>query len=306
MGYFCTDVRSATIEGTDDPWLFASGCLGLSRCEVPLIDDVWGEKSDVYTVRLGFNAPSGDRAGQRVFDVILQDNTMLKNFDIIREASAQNKAVIKEFNGIKVENVLKVELSSKRENPTIGEAPIINFIEVIREDDAEISEFVKPVKPIMMSDAENLLRTAKSEIRNRNYEMALEKYHTVLDAAPSDNLKQQALEGMAVIGSPKSLRRIARYCRDDSPIIIEESRRGVLRPNTKNSILWDYKDPNQELINSATKVYVAIANNTVKSDKQKAIKMLKQALEIANKDIRKQVVVSLRNLGIEVDDDSGK
>lgn len=303
MGYFCTDVRSTTIEGTDEPWLFASGCLGLSICEVPLIYDAWGEKPGVYTVRLGFNAPSGDRAGQRVFDVILQDNIVLKNFEIIREASARNIAVIKEFNGIKVENVLKVELSSKRTNPTIGEAPIINFIEVIREDDAEISEFVKPVKPIMMSNAEALLRTAKSELRNRNYERALEKYHTVLDAAPSDSLKQQALNGMAVIGSPKSLRRIARYCRDDSPILIEESRRGVLRPNAKNSILWDYKDPNQELINSATKVYVAIANNAVKSDKQKAIKMLKQALEIANKDIRKQVVVNLRNLGIEVNND---
>jgi len=306
MGYFCTDARNTAIEGTDKPLLFASGCLGFSQCEVPLIDDAWGEKSGLYTVRLGFNAPSGDCAGQRVFDVMLQNNTVLKNFDIIREASAQNKAVIKEFNGIKVENVLTVELSSKRTNPTIGEAPIINFIEVIREDNAEISEFVKPVKPIMISDAEALLRTAGTELRNRNYERALEKYHTVLDAASSNNLKQQALEGMAVIGSPRSLRRIARYCRDDSPILIEESRRGVLRPNTKNSILWDYKEPTQELINSATEVYVAIANNTVKSDKQKAIKMLKQALEIANKDIRKQVVVSLRNLGIEVDDDSGK
>ena len=303
MGYFYSDVRSANIKETDKSYLFTSGCIGLSRCEVPLIDDVWGEKPGVYTVELGFNAPSGDRAGQRRFDVKLQGDIVLDGFDIIREADGSDKAVIKEFKGVKVNNVLTVELSSESINPTIKEAPIINFIKVVREDDRGDLEAPKFVNPIMIKDAEALLKTANSELKMRNYESALEKFHTVLDAAPSDRLKKQAFEGMTAIGSPKSLRRIARYCRDDSPILIEESRRRVLRPNTKNSILWDYKDPDPEVIKSAAGAYLAIAVKTANEDKQKAVRMLKHALEFDDKEIRKQAAVSLRNFGVDVNNE---
>ncbi|MCK4264515.1 MAG: hypothetical protein KAX27_06180, partial [Candidatus Aminicenantes bacterium] len=230
----------------------------------------------------------GDRTEQRVFSVKLQGKIVLNNFDIVKEAAGANKVVIKEFNGIKVENVLAVELVSKDSNPTISQAPIINFIEVIREDEAKVSKISEPLSPITKSYAEALLKEARAEFVKKNYTNSLDKYHIVLDAAPSVNLKQMALEGMASIGSPDSLSRIAAYCRDVAPI------------------LWDYKEPKQELSNKAAEVLIAIAANTAKSDKQKAIKMFKNALANANEETYKKAFESLKNLGVKLDDASDK
>jgi orotate phosphoribosyltransferase-like protein len=104
------------------------------RCEVQLIDDAAGQKATVYTVRLGFNALPGDQAGQRIFDIKLQDRAVLERFDILETAGKANKAVIKEFKGVRAESVLVLELLPKSANPQMNQAPIINFIEVIRED----------------------------------------------------------------------------------------------------------------------------------------------------------------------------
>jgi hypothetical protein len=94
---------------------------------------------------------------------------------------------------------------------------------------------------------------------------------------------------MAAIGDPKSLSRVERYCRDVSPI------------------LWDYKEPGPEFSNSATKVYVAIADNLAKVDKQKSVTMLNHALKIANNlDTRQQVITSLNKLGIDIGADAAR
>jgi len=78
MGYFCRDFRNTAFEGTDKPWLFTSGCIGLKQCKVQLIDDMWGEKPGVYTLGLGFSASLSDSLGQRVFDIILQGEPVLQ------------------------------------------------------------------------------------------------------------------------------------------------------------------------------------------------------------------------------------
>jgi predicted ATPase len=83
---------------------------------------------------MGFNAMPGDQAGQRVFDVKLQDKLVLEGFDIAATAGAVNKAVIKEFKGIEGASVLVLELVPKLADPQPGQAPIINFIEIIKEE----------------------------------------------------------------------------------------------------------------------------------------------------------------------------
>ncbi|MFH1742333.1 MAG: malectin domain-containing carbohydrate-binding protein, partial [bacterium] len=106
MGYFCGDFKGLRIEGTDKPWLFTSGCKGISRYEIPLINDTWGETTGVYKVRLGFMAPPTDQAGQRLFDICLQGKPVLKNLDIAGEAGGSDKALVKEFSGIDVDGGL--------------------------------------------------------------------------------------------------------------------------------------------------------------------------------------------------------
>jgi len=113
------------------------------RCEIPLIDDTAQQEHGVYTVRLGFNALPEDVPGQRIFDIKLQDNVVSKNFDILGTAEKPNNAVVKEFKGIRVENDLVLELVPKSAEPQVNQAPIINFIEVIREDAGEIASLPK-------------------------------------------------------------------------------------------------------------------------------------------------------------------
>jgi hypothetical protein len=143
MGYFCRDFKGVHIAGTDKPWLFTSGCRGMSRCEIPLIDDTAGQKPGAYTVHLGFKPLSQDRAGQRIFDINLQGHAVLKDFDIAATAGELDRAVVREFNGIRVKNVLVLELVTKSANPRADQAPIINFIEVIREDAGATDEIAR-------------------------------------------------------------------------------------------------------------------------------------------------------------------
>lgn len=134
MGYFYRDYRNFEIEGSDKDWLYASGCRGGLRFAVPLVFDAKVTQGGSYTVQLGFSALEGDRRGERVFDVKLQGNVVLENFDILRTAGKVKKAVIKEFKGVDVKEALVVELVPERSKPTIKEAPLINFIKVIREE----------------------------------------------------------------------------------------------------------------------------------------------------------------------------
>ncbi|MFC1713174.1 PQQ-binding-like beta-propeller repeat protein [Candidatus Poribacteria bacterium] len=268
MGFFNYDVRSASIEGTDKPWLFNAGCVGLLACNVPLVNDTWGDDPGIYTVSLGFAALAGDQVGQRVFDVKLQGEVVVRDFDVVKEAGAPNKAITRTFSGIKVAGDLMVELVPKTESPTIAQAPILNTIQAIRED----AETPKAVKLLAKDDAESLLQ-----------EKTLEAYHSVFDAAPSAEIKVQALEGMAAMGSSESLSRIARYCRTIEPI------------------LWDYKDPDIDVRDAAIKVCIAVANSMIESDKDRATVLLKSAMDVVSaEDTRQQIVDSLAALGVEV------
>lgn len=284
MGYFGADVRYANIEASETAWLFTSGCLGLRECKLPLIDDTWGEAPGIYTVRLGFAAPSGDQSGQRVFDIKLQGELVIENFDIVETATVSNKAVIKEFRGIGVKNELMIELVPNKSNPGIAQSPILNFIEVIREDEIKLAQAPEPVKPLTQNQAETILKAAKQAFDQQKHERALALYHRVFDGAPSLAIKRQALAGMTAIGNPTSLSRIAPYCKDSAPI------------------LWNYKEPDPELKDGAVKLYLAIANNAAKEDKQQAIKMLNHTFTLTNNlDIRYQIVTSLEKLGFKID-----
>lgn len=132
MGYFDRNFRGVSIEGTDKPWVFASGCRGLTQFQAPLLDQ--GAQPAAYSVRLHFVAPPGDSAGDRVFDVKLQGEVVLKDFDIVAAAGATGRAMVKAFNGVPVRENLTVEFVPKRENSTLAEAPLINGIEIVREE----------------------------------------------------------------------------------------------------------------------------------------------------------------------------
>jgi len=236
MGFYSYDSKGVEIEGADNPWLYTNGCFGLRKCEIPLINSSFGEEAGVYTVRLGFASPSTRRS----FDIQIQDQLVMENLDILKEAGGVNKAVIKEFKGIAVEENLSVELIPAVSDPDMEQSPVINFIEVIREDTPAQPEPSEAVKVIYLTEAKKLLQEAEKARGMKKYEDALTKYHRVLEGGTAKEIKLKALEGMESIAHEKSLPVIKKYCQNLDPI------------------MWDYKEPDQEVVEAADKVYMAI------------------------------------------------
>lgn len=86
-----------------------------------------------YTVRLFFAEPLDLRAGERAFDVDLQDKPVLKDFDIAAAAGGVRKGVVKEFRQVVVKGELEIKMKRSKAS-THG--PILCGVEVVLEDDA--------------------------------------------------------------------------------------------------------------------------------------------------------------------------
>jgi len=134
--FFARDFKGHTIPGTDRPWLFSSGCRGLLRCDIPLLDpDTNAAHTEVYyDVRMGFCNNADDLPNQRVFDIVLQGQTVREQVDIARLAGGTPQALVLEFRHIPVRDVLTVELKSHAVSPGPDNMPIINSLEVLRQE----------------------------------------------------------------------------------------------------------------------------------------------------------------------------
>lgn len=130
--FFCRNSQGMGVKGTDKPWVFSSGCKGMTSCDVPLLGE--GDAPASYTVRLYFVETENTEPNRRVFTVKLQGKPVLKNYDVFAAAGGANIARVEEVKGIKVEKNLLIEFAPKKEKPAPAEMPVINGIEVIRED----------------------------------------------------------------------------------------------------------------------------------------------------------------------------
>jgi len=111
------------LDGTKDPWLYAFGCDGLTKCSIPLQAD--GAKPARYTVRLHFaEMPRGDGAA---FDVALQGKVVRKAMKIAPAAAGAGKAVIEEFRNVRIGGDLQIELRSGKG------MPLLCAVEAVRE-----------------------------------------------------------------------------------------------------------------------------------------------------------------------------
>ncbi|MDP7656750.1 MAG: malectin domain-containing carbohydrate-binding protein, partial [Roseibacillus sp.] len=78
-------------------------------------------------------APPGDVPGQRVFDVLLNGETVLTDFDIVRESGRPEHGIWREFS-INIDSSLVIDLVAKTEAPTLQQTPFINAVAIIREE----------------------------------------------------------------------------------------------------------------------------------------------------------------------------
>jgi hypothetical protein len=279
MGYFRSDYRGVTIEDSDRPWLFTSGCRGLTKCTLPLIDDALGQPPGRYIVRLGFNAPDRDRTGQRVFDIRIQGEPRLSDFDILKTAGKPCKAVIKEFTGIKVKDVLTVELDPKHEIPGLEEVPVIHYLEVIREDVENLPAATRGHTGSAVNQAKASLDAAKARLDRGDRDGALGLYCNVLMGDSSKGNKGKALDAMADLADPKILPHLVEFWQSSS------------------SILSGYKPADPELLNGSVRVCLAVAGRLAGSDKSQAMDALDSTLrilpELSDENLRGSVLEEL-------------
>lgn len=138
--YFAHNEASFKVANTDTPWIFASGARGLLRADLPLLGK--NQKPDTYTVRLYFAALEGDQRGQRVFDVKLQDRTVIEGLDVVAAAGGAMRALVREFKNIPVSGNLTLELVPQPPGLGKEQMPLLSAIEVLRTNAKEITEQV--------------------------------------------------------------------------------------------------------------------------------------------------------------------
>jgi hypothetical protein len=109
------------IQGTRDPRIYQTERWGMNEFVARVPDGV-------YTVILHFveTYEGIETEGARVFDVRIENQTVLKDFDIFAEAGGRGRAVVKEFRDIDVsDGKLQLRFLAKRQNA------LINGIEIL-------------------------------------------------------------------------------------------------------------------------------------------------------------------------------
>jgi outer membrane protein assembly factor BamB len=124
--------HAALVEGPLD-WVAASGAKGLTSLTITLSGaDDEDVKECRYTVRLHFAEPDDVKAGQRVFDVALQGQGVLKDFDVAAAAGAANRGIVKEFKGVRAGKELVLTLTPAA-NAALPQ-PVLCGVEVVAEE----------------------------------------------------------------------------------------------------------------------------------------------------------------------------
>ncbi|HIJ53866.1 MAG TPA: PQQ-binding-like beta-propeller repeat protein [Planctomycetes bacterium] len=124
-------------------WVEASGAKGITSINIKLTasgkkkaesavsepDPLADPNQRRYTIRLHFAEPDRMSEGQRVFDVAIQGNTVMEDFDIVKEAGAPNIGIVKEFSGVQASDSVDISLDSKIE----GVETVVCGIELVVE-----------------------------------------------------------------------------------------------------------------------------------------------------------------------------
>ncbi len=118
-------MHSSYIKSGPLPWVASSYCKGASKITIQLNEEE--TPAAPYTVKLIFCEPEPIKAGQRIFNVTLQGNIILRDFDILKETSGPLRTIIKTAGTVSVGKTLTLELS-----PAEGSLPpVLSGIELI-------------------------------------------------------------------------------------------------------------------------------------------------------------------------------
>lgn len=125
-GYFKIRKNAISVSSEKTPWISASAIGGVRSLEITLSSEN-SDPETSYRVNLYFSELENKKAGERVFDIEIQNKKVLENFDIIKETGQEDKEIIKSFSGVKAGKTLLIALK-----PVNGNT-ILSGIELIAE-----------------------------------------------------------------------------------------------------------------------------------------------------------------------------
>jgi outer membrane protein assembly factor BamB len=115
--------HSSFVEEGDLKWVAASGVEGAAALSVTLSPVPTSERS--YTVRLYFLEPQDLKPGERVFDVSLQGKPVLPELDVVKAAGGANRAIVREFKGVRCSTSLQVDLTANKGRTLLSGVEIV-------------------------------------------------------------------------------------------------------------------------------------------------------------------------------------
>jgi hypothetical protein len=134
--------HSSRIVGGEYPWVAASGGEGIERLTLRLVPPSGFESETTgiegaaeaqvsvgYTVRLVFAEPDAEvKPGDRVFDVVLQDDVVASGLDVVNKAGGPMRSIVETWKGVPIGEALEIELRKKGKL-----APVLCGVEISRE-----------------------------------------------------------------------------------------------------------------------------------------------------------------------------
>ncbi len=119
--------KPTTVTGTTDPELYSSERWGHFQYSIPVPEGHYTVTLKFAETNFGPSNPGRTGVGSRVFDVYCNGVALLRDFDILKEAGAENKALDKVFPGLRANAQGRLVLSFV----PIKEYPTVRAIEVV-------------------------------------------------------------------------------------------------------------------------------------------------------------------------------
>ena len=122
--------RGGKVEGTTDPDLYDGERFGNFDYEIPVATGRYTIKLYFAEAYLGTRLDRTQRGGAsaRVFDVYCNGHTLLRNFDIFKEAGGANRALVKSFHGLEPDGTgkLRLEFVPVKDNACVNAVEVVN------------------------------------------------------------------------------------------------------------------------------------------------------------------------------------
>jgi hypothetical protein len=112
------------------PWVAVSAITGLKSLQITLSKEKMVNTK--YSIRFYFVELEDKKNGERVFDIHVQGEPFLINFDIVHEAGGSNRDIVKTISDVKVEDILKIQFTPSQLSPKCQ--TILSGIEILSED----------------------------------------------------------------------------------------------------------------------------------------------------------------------------